>query len=48
LHGAAAIFGELQRPSIETIFSPPKVIFPTMVRVRKNFLDELIRSADSL
>jgi hypothetical protein len=43
-----SVFGDLQRPAMDVIFSPPKVSFPTMVKVRKNFQDELIRSADNL
>jgi hypothetical protein len=43
-----SLFGETERPSMEAIFSPPKATFPTLVRVRKNFQDELVRSADNL
>jgi hypothetical protein len=42
------IAGNRQGPGMETIYARPKTVFPTLVRVRVSFADEIIRSSDEL
>jgi hypothetical protein len=46
--GDMAIDGETRRPDGEVIFAPPKTVFPTLVRVRQSFAEEIRRSVDEL
>lgn len=46
--GPQRIAGEIERPGLNMVFAPAKTTFPTLVRVRTSFADELVRSTDAL
>lgn len=48
IFGDEGITGETTGPGMEVVFAPPKTVFPTLVRVRTSFKNELLRSVDEL